>query len=849
MDPAEFDLRFDALGSKANLERHRIYLVNSCDHLGYEQPKCPFGKTDNNSSFNRWYTYGKRLKKNTSVRSFWDPDFPNRTEFPASVAHLLAGVTEQSPAKKRKAASSTAAADLAGIPDDAAAAAFLLSLVDDRAAAVAASDGAAAQLWYQSLEPAPVVKAKGPRERKLYTHNNQSVVVEIDATDVTTPLELAQQLALYALIKRSVVGCPQGEEGCTLGPEVTCNNRELVFKVVMQRKSEELGKSAQRMHGAQATAAVAVAGRGDVSAGIVILATHNKDNLAAFKHAAVTIGVTMHERMDAMDGLQMMVACKLSWSQYRSLNSFFCSKFDKPVLATENSMRGSMLQDHPIVLECGTTEVTDRKGEEFECSFSRAKSLIDALEKEVGALFQSNMINSELETPESPFKARIALKFLGDKGGRSTKFGFVVINAKDPNSPRRFVALCDFEALDNHSNLKKLVFDKFAVEMDALTDLTMLIFQCGGKTVAKLVPKECSLVTVGSRASAPAPPAAASSVPAAPTTPTAPARAATRSQSSLNSAICMTRAATDEILASPASPIGAEIDEEGTWALLYKDGEYVGVGYQAPHSETTTLFYKFRAALPATGEVTVQARSMLKFHCGDYAWLATMCGCQGASAKKPCIWDLIEDADIQAGSWATRHPDKCRPRSVGGLHADAAKYAKSSGTAAAAQANNSVTSAPLLTTGAWDMDDVVPPFLHLFLGPILKLWKLLCADVRQSLDDVSEAMCKLIADKETVDECIKGLEADVKTARKEVRSLVDQGQIFFNGRFRERESSPRRETAESRRGRLASRPCVVAAVREQGFQKGHSYNPAHLMRRLPPSEAAVKTMLIPPGRG
>jgi hypothetical protein len=241
VEPGEFDLEFDALGSKANLESHGIYLVNSCDHLGYEQPKCPFGKTDNNSSFNRWYTYGKRLDENTSVRSFWDPDFSNRTEFPASVARVLAVVPQKSPAKKRKAASS-AAADPAGTPDDAAPAAApapaALSLDDDRAAAVAASDGAAAQLWYQSLEPAPFVEPKGTRERKLYTHNNQSVVVEIDATDVTSPLEPAQKLALYALIKRSVVGCPQGEEGCTLGQDVTCNSRALVFKVVMQRESE-----------------------------------------------------------------------------------------------------------------------------------------------------------------------------------------------------------------------------------------------------------------------------------------------------------------------------------------------------------------------------------------------------------------------------------------------------------------------------------------------------------------------------------------------------------------------------------------------------------------------------------
>jgi hypothetical protein len=59
------------------------------------------------------------------------------------------------------------------------------------------------------------------REYKLYSHNDKSFVVEIDARELLAPLNPAEQLALYALIKRAVKGCKPGEEEFELPPMVS----------------------------------------------------------------------------------------------------------------------------------------------------------------------------------------------------------------------------------------------------------------------------------------------------------------------------------------------------------------------------------------------------------------------------------------------------------------------------------------------------------------------------------------------------------------------------------------------------------------------------------------------------
>ncbi len=116
-----------------------------------------------------------------------------------------------------------------------------------------------------------------------------------------------------------------------------------------------------------------------------------------------------------------MAECGLTWSQYRMLNSILFDVFGTGLLATELDMRRNMKLDNPTPIDCGEAEVTDRHGNKRMCSFSRVVDLFDAIEKEVAALFESGMINKDLDVDGSPYRYMLAVKFMGDKGGRSTK--------------------------------------------------------------------------------------------------------------------------------------------------------------------------------------------------------------------------------------------------------------------------------------------------------------------------------------------------------------------------------------------------------------------------------------------
>lgn len=121
-----------------------------------------------------------------------------------------------------------------------------------------------------------------------------------------------------------------------------------------------------------------------------------------------------------------MAQVGLTWAQYRIINSILIDQFGAAVLATEIDMRKEIALDTPTPIECGEDTVEDRDGVERRCAFMRVLDLCDAIEKEVGALFQSDMINKGLDADGSPFAWKLGIKYLGDKGGRGFKFAVSV---------------------------------------------------------------------------------------------------------------------------------------------------------------------------------------------------------------------------------------------------------------------------------------------------------------------------------------------------------------------------------------------------------------------------------------
>jgi hypothetical protein len=332
--------------------------------------------------------------------------------------------------------------------------------------------------------------------------------------------------------------------------------------------------------------------------------------------------------------------------------------------------------------------------------------------------------------------------------------------------------------LDNHANLKKMIFDYYSAEFNGLKDMTMIIFTCDEKTMVKLVPSECSLVPVGSARCAPS--LLSTATPPPPSTPVARSAMVALPPHDVG-ALLIVRDISDvpsDLLKAPSSVVKADIVEGGTWALLHSKeaaGHYVGVGYYAPYSAVCMYFFKFRVALEAAGKgVSAEARSMLSFHCADYAWMCVLCGAQGASSKRPCIWCHARDTEeIQKGSWASvfaTSPHECRPRSIEGMHADAARFLLTKGTAAHAQACNSITASPLLIACAWNIDNLVPPILHLFLGPACKAWDLLIGLVRALVDKHDASSLQLLIDIGEINDYIKGVETDLKSAHTEIKS-------------------------------------------------------------------------------
>jgi hypothetical protein len=108
--------------------------------------------------------------------------------------------------------------------------------------------------------------------------------------------------------------------------QVTGSNKSVKVKIVRQREGAVLKPRGARYHAVQATEGLMNAGNGSLCAGFSLVAGY-KDNMDSFKEAAALAGVSIMQRMSAVDGLELMSAASLSWSQYRMINSILLDKF------------------------------------------------------------------------------------------------------------------------------------------------------------------------------------------------------------------------------------------------------------------------------------------------------------------------------------------------------------------------------------------------------------------------------------------------------------------------------------------------------------------------------------------
>ena len=781
MSPEEFNEDWSSLGTMRDLESIGIFKVNGQDG----QPRYPFGKRSTSSTPINWYTFGKRIDPGSSVKDWHDED-SDESAWDEGLLLWVTGCESQSPRKlepRRRAAAAvpppvqeaSSGAGAAQMDTDVARTAQM-----DTDARVPATLPATLK---EACAAAATTGVPSEREKRLWEVNGESFHVQIDARELSAPLTQAEEFALYALAKRQIEANRRGpgDQAIVIPAKITCSSRPLILRHDTQREKEDLGATQRRAHTAQVAVSLENAGMGSVAGGLALVGRSKK---AEFEDAAGKIGVKIFKRMGAVAGLELMAEMNITWAQYRVLNSKLIDELGGPVVAVENLMRANIKNSDPLDMECGAVELLNKKDEGNKVACSRVTSLFGAYEKEYSELINNDLLRDDLEGEGSPFKNKNIINLMGDKGGNSTKFGFVLVNAKSANSAKRFVLLCEFEEVDSYENLEKMVFNYYREEMDALKSSVMLVVKSGAKHAVKMIPREGAMVPPGSSLAA-----ASISEPSPPSTPTpTPIRNQTSSNNSSNNSRNNNNNnlrildVTGLELPAPASAHEIQIGEDdcGAWALLFQkkqDGnrEFVGVGYYDSDYLSCEHFFKFRVPLPVEDDILITARWNLPFLAGDYAFLCEILGHQGASAKRPCLWCLAcdkGDVSLQKHSWhdlQQQFPTDCASRSISSMVADYQKYLTTKKKAVDAQNCNNITQMPLLSPSAWDMVQICPMILHLFLGPAAKGWDLLESDAR-IIDGCSAEVVEELSRRQTVGDFISGLKGDLEQQKKELKT-------------------------------------------------------------------------------
>jgi len=812
LEQAEFIQHFEALGDKKELAANDIYLVNGCNIMGHAPG--PYGRvtTDDGERAGhvKWYTYGERLPREQSVISFYkNVELTQRRAILGPRLHqYLEDCVEARSPRKRKLARRSPSPE-SRLPPVVLRATGGCGVVDEGGAAVARADVDRVLAAYGWRLQGPVVSYDDASDDDA-SDDDEDVpegrraakfeAFTLDPRDLTSEAGLLEQAGLYALFKRLQIEESPGVYEVTISCAVTCTSKTLVLRTKPQ-SSKTTGERNQRTIDKRLVAEI-IDVYGTLDAGLAAL---GRRSAVEFHTACQNLGLALRKRMTGKEGLAVMSELGLSYTQYKLLNSILIDNQGAPVLAPEKLVRRELDLLGALDLSVSKAKMVDVHGEEVEVTMARVDSFFAAVEKTVGELYAGNQIRKDLDyipvdgTPDytpsdtpSPFRHSLVLKLMGDKGGGSTKFGFVLVNAKEANSPKRFCMLCEYDGLDSYENLEAAVFEHFRPEMEALKDMKIVLFKSGPGYVAKVVPSEFPVGADGV--------AVTITVPKAPQPLRTPSRPAARMVGGARVRACRAPAPRD---AGPAVPNVAlrppmrifrgldlpsataphRIDVEGdwTWGVHLGDGGEAD-GVVAVHEgddgvERAVAWLPFWRPLDiATGagaKLEATVFTPMVFLSSDYAFLAEVLGHQGGAAKFRCLNCQICDSQIQESTWEELE-NKPEARTMPGFHADAARYYTTTMNAAAAQKCHNVVALPLLSAHAWDMDYFAPLPLHMFLGPIAKNWDLLLDSVRADVEEIpaeARAKAKKLA---SLKDMVGGLQHDLAADEKLLKAAVSE---------------------------------------------------------------------------
>uniref|UniRef100_A0A7S3NMG1 Uncharacterized protein n=1 Tax=Aureoumbra lagunensis TaxID=44058 RepID=A0A7S3NMG1_9STRA len=730
--------------NKKFCRQNKLYLVNGQD----PHPRIPYGKNNAGTRL-KWYTYGQPLDPDASVERYHRPNHPQHLEYPWRLKSHIDKCTGKCNARVLRPRSSP-------IERQSAPKRVSPSAQEENSPSPVKPTGMATQTTpvgkFDKSVSVPTPIPETPLDQQNKRRRIAGKEVTIDPTDLETrELSLEELCAGYAVVKR-MSRFDDGVTIITFPPQITLNNKFLTYAHVVKRTTDEIDGRASRKHARAAEWHIKRAGNDDFNDGLEMVAKRNKES---YREVGRRIKLILPDRMSALDSLTLMSSANLTYAQYRMVAKIISGSTGVDVLAPESQVRANITADDPVEFESGRVELIV-KDKSTEVAFGRVVSLFESMEKYVAMVYQKpELLRDDLERiPESdrrsPLADTICIKLMCDKGGNSTKFGWVLIQRKNANSANNFQVLAEYEGPDDHDSLNTVIFSHFSEELNFLPhNPKIAICLSGDCAVAKILPSEFQVNTTASGAPM----------------------------------ITIIDEQPQEV--STLVDYGnAGMEVEGTfWSYIQLGDSLIGVGLFMTGTTTPQFFFEFRTPLKVFPELKVTVKVIKPFIAGDYAFYCELCGHQGSSAMFPCVWCQASDKnDIQKGSWRDLSP-KPKARSLSLMHGHFTKYnASVKKTPKIAQSVFNITKRPLLSSVDWnDMLYIAPIVLHLFLGTIVKLYDLLLKDVRQQLDGLDVNHCQLLQQIQETNDFISGLEKDIKNVtdsqQKNIKSLAAlQGQ-------------------------------------------------------------------------
>jgi hypothetical protein len=374
-------------------------------------------------------------------------------------------------------------------------------------------------------------------------------------------------------------------------------------------------------------------------------------------------------------GERIFADANLTYSQYRALHSILIDALGFALLPKEADIRReNKKRDSKVPIIFGDAKMEDGKGALVDSSFWHTASVVGVVERDVsdegwdtfvdfivpssspinleklqgtkrfdgpdiaevkkqGAYFQHGSKKEwESETAKEPsplvhpLADSLNIKSLGDKGGGSFKEGGSVLNRRDPNSARNFTLVAEFSNCPDNSNNLACVFEQIGPELAFLQRSSLVLLKGKDKTAAKIIPglmrlkkEDLAVIDFGDVSEA---------LPVA------------------------------EVLGpiinwpkpSGSSKLGVIVGSiEGTRVA-------VGVGYFAENDASPESleagWYRFNehVELDDSGSFKIRVMPNRVFKSGDYDYLTTLVGHQGAAATYPCIWCYAHKDEIDKGA-------------------------------------------------------------------------------------------------------------------------------------------------------------------------------------------------------